>query len=205
MHLRDPEPPDPPADSKDSWRVTSVEASILVSGIQPKGVGWRKKSGEDATAREVQVMPRPTILTPTALARVVSLVAHGRSAAEIAREMGCTLGTLRVRCSQNRISLRRRTIGSREEKVTAMNLVPSAKANSAARRKSLDRVKQNRTVVSESSVEVCIELKVLLPQLTAEQLRERGALRGTSGSTLAAELLVTIARDGLYDAVLDGV
>jgi len=112
--------------------------------------------------------------------------------------MGCTLGTLRVRCSQNRISLRRRATGGREEKVTAMNLVPSAKANAAARRKSVDR-----TVVSESSVEVCIELKVLLPQLTAEQLRERGTLRGISGSTLAAELLVTIARDGLYDAVLD--
>lgn len=85
-----------------------------------------------------------------------------------------------------------------------MNLVPSAKANSAARRKSADRVKQNRTVVGESSVEVWIELKVLLPQLTAEQLRERGAFRGISGSTLAAELLVMIARDGLYDAVLDG-
>jgi len=148
-------------------------------------------------------MPRPTILTRTALARVVSLVAHGRSAAEIASEMGCTLGTLRVRCSQNRISLRRRATGGREEKVTIMNLVPSARANAAARRKSVDRVKQNRTVVSESSVEVCIELKVLLPQLTAKQLRERGTLRGISGSTLAAELLVAIARDGLYDAVLD--
>jgi hypothetical protein len=84
-----------------------------------------------------------------------------------------------------------------------MNPVPSAKANAAARRKSVDRVKQNRTV-SGSSVEACIELKVLLPQLIAEQLRDRGALRGVSDSTLAAELLVTIARDGLYDAVLDG-
>jgi len=45
---------------------------------------------------------------------------------------------------------------------------------------------------------------VLLPQITTEQLRQRAALRGISGSTLAAELLVTIARDGLYDAVLDG-
>jgi hypothetical protein len=50
----------------------------------------------------------------------------------------------------------------------------------------------------------CIELKVLLPQTTTELLRQRGALRGISGSTLAAELLVTIAHDGLYDAVLDG-
>jgi hypothetical protein len=80
-------------------------------------------------------------------------------------------------------------------------------ANAAAQRKSVDRVNtvdQSRTVVSESSVEVRAELKVLLPQITTEQLRQRGALRGISGSTLASKLLVTIARDGLYDAVLDG-
>jgi hypothetical protein len=86
-----------------------------------------------------------------------------------------------------------------------MDLVPSPEAG-AARRKSVDRantVDQGRTVVAESSVEVHIELKVLLPQITTEQLRQRGALRGVSGSTLASELLVMIARDGLYDAVLD--
>jgi hypothetical protein len=55
----------------------------------------------------------------------------------------------------------------------------------------------------ESSVEVRTELKVLLPEITTEQLRQRGALRGISGSTLASELLVMISRDGLYDAVLD--
>jgi hypothetical protein len=104
-------------------------------------------------------MPRPTILTQAALARVVTLVDHGRSAAEIANEMGCTLGTLRVRCSQLGISLRRRR-GT--------------------------------------------ELKVLLPQITTEQLQQRGASRGISSSTLAAELLMRIACDGLYDAVLDG-
>ena len=138
-------------------------------------------------------MPRPTILTQAALARVASLVEQGRSAAEIATEMGCTLGTLRVRCSQFGISLRRGAT-SREETVTAMDLVPSAETNAATQRKSVDR---------RSSAEARIELKVLLPQITTEQLRQRGALRGVSGSTLASELLVAIARDGLYDAVLD--
>ena len=96
---------------------------------------------------------------------------------------------------------------SREEIVTARDLVASSEANAAAQRKSVDRVyadEQNRTVVSQSSAEVRIELKVLLPRIAAEQLRQRGALRGISGSTLASELLVTITRDGLYDAVLDG-
>src|SRR5215475_6167949 len=143
-------------------------------------------------------MPRPTILTEAALARVTSLVNQGRSPAEIASEIGCTLGTLRVRCSQLGISLRRRATRSREETMTAMDLVPSAEANAVARRNSADpvhTVERSRAAVSESSAEARIELKVLLPQITTEQLRQRGALRGISGSTLAAELLVTIARD----------
>jgi hypothetical protein len=71
----------------------------------------------------VRVMPRPTILTQAALAHVTGLVDQGRSAAEIASEIGCTLGTLRVRCSQLGISLRRRATASRKEAMTAMDLV----------------------------------------------------------------------------------
>ena len=95
----------------------------------------------------------------------------------------------------------------RKEAVTATDLVPLVETSPATRRKSVDQVytaEQSRVVVSESSAEARIELKVLLPQITTEQLRQRGALRGISGSTLASELLVTIARDSLYDAVLDG-
>ena len=151
-------------------------------------------------------MPRPTIFTQAALASITSLVDQGRSAWEIASELGCTLGTLRVRCSQHGISLRRRATSSREEATTAIDLVPSAEGNPVARRKSIDRVymvEQSEAVVGESSAEARIELQVLLPQITTEQLRQRGALRGLSGSTLASKLLVTIARDDLYDALLD--
>ena len=142
-------------------------------------------------------MPRPTILTHAALARVVTLVDHGRSAVEIAKEMGCTLGTLRVRCSHLGISLRRRAGGSRAKTVAAMDLV--------TRDRSGHRVdtEPSQLVVRESPAEVRVELRVLLPQITTEQLRQRGALLGISSSTLAEELLVMIARDGLYDAVLD--
>ena len=151
-------------------------------------------------------MPRPTIFTQAALASITSLVDQGRSAVEIASELGCTLGTLRVRCSQHGISLRRRATSSREEATTAIDLVPSAEGNPVARRKSIDRVymvEQSEAVVGESSAEARIELQVLLPQIITEQLRQRGALRGLSGSTLASKLLVTIARDDLYDALLD--
>jgi hypothetical protein len=153
-----------------------------------------------------QAMTRPTILTQAALARVASLVDCGHSATQIASEIGCTLGTLRVRCSQHKISLRRRGTNDREGTVAAMDLAPSAEAHASARCKSVDRadtVEQSRTVVGKSSVDVRIELKVLLPQITTEQLRQRSALRGISCSTLASELIMTIARDGLYDAVLD--
>ena len=152
-------------------------------------------------------MPRPTILTETALARVTSLVDQGRSAAEIASEIGCTLGTLRVRCSQLGISLRRRAAKSREEPMTAMDLISPAKPNAVMRHKSVDRaytVEQSRVAANESPTEARIELQVLLPQIITEQLRKWGAMRGISGSTLASKLLVTIAQDGLYDAVLDG-
>jgi hypothetical protein len=87
-----------------------------------------------------------------------------------------------------------------------MDPAPPAEASAAARCESVERVntvEQSRTVAT-SSADVRIEFKVLLPKMAIEQLRQRGASRGISGSTLASELLVTIARDGLYDAVLDG-
>ena len=150
-------------------------------------------------------MPRPTILTKAALDRVTSLVDQGRSAAEIADELGCTLGTLRVRCSQHGISLRRRAGGSFNETLTAVDLVAAPDANPVGRSKSGYRgYRVGRPIVGEASAEVNIELKIVLPRITAEQLRQRGALRGISGSTLAEKLLVTIGRDCLYDALLDG-
>ena len=58
---------------------------------------------------------RAGIFSPPVLSQISKLVAEGLSAAEIAEKIGCTLGTLRVKCSLNGISLRR----SREE--SAMN------------------------------------------------------------------------------------
>jgi len=146
-------------------------------------------------------MPRPTILTQAALARVASLVEQGRSAVEIANEMGCTLGTLRVRCSQRRISLRR-PHERREKTLIATNLVPSGQANAVCKSDDRNYTVSGRRSPSGGSY---TKLKLLLPQITTKQLQQRGALQGVSGSTLAAELLVRIVRDGLYDALLDGL
>ena len=87
-----------------------------------------------------------------ALIRV--LIEQGLSDLEIADRVGCTVGTLRVRCSQLKISLRR-------------------------------------------------PAKVVLPQAILDQLIQRAKLMGVSTTSLAADLLEEIARDDLYDAVLD--
>jgi hypothetical protein len=150
-------------------------------------------------------MSRPTILTEAALAQVKTLVKQGMSAAEIAREIGCTLGTLRVRCCQFGISLRRTGVNRREQPCDATELVVHGKVGSTrhvAQRPSAPI--ESRWAQPAAPSEPLVELKLRIPSLTEAQLRQRAALRGVSGATLAAELLVTIASDGLYDAVLDG-
>ena len=87
------------------------------------------------------------------------LIEEGLSDWEIANRMGWTVGTLRVRCSQLKISLRRKNATQRQ---------------------------------------------VVLPQFIFDQLHQRAATMGVATSVLVAELLKAIARDGLYNAVLDG-
>ena len=50
---------------------------------------------------------RKAILTQDKLASIPALVGEGLSNAEIAAQLGCTAGTLKVRCSKFGISLRR--------------------------------------------------------------------------------------------------
>lgn len=96
--------------------------------------------------------------TKTDPALIPILVGEGLSDLEIANRMGWTVGTLRVRCSQLKISLRRKIAAGRQ---------------------------------------------VVLPHGILDQLRQRAALMGVSAHALAADLLEVIARDSLYDAVLD--
>jgi hypothetical protein len=86
------------------------------------------------------------------------LVDEGLSDVEIAKRMGWTVGTLRVRCSRLKISLKRKT--------------------------------PNRG-------------QIVLPRRIFDQLQHRAAMMGVTTSALAGELLEVIARDGLYNAVLD--
>ena len=92
-------------------------------------------------------------------AMIAALIEEGLSDSEIANRMGWTVGTLRVRCSQLKISLRRKNATQRQ---------------------------------------------IVLPQFIFDQLHQRAALMGVATSVLVGELLKVIARDGLYNAVLDG-
>ena len=91
------------------------------------------------------------------------LIGQGLSNIEIANRIGWTVGTLYVRCSQLKISLRR----------------------------------------SSKKVRLKRWPKIPLPDDLFEQLRQRAKIMRVSAAELAVALLKEIARDGLYDAVLD--
>jgi hypothetical protein len=111
-------------------------------------------------------MSRKKILTKEVLASIPEMIARdGLNADEIAQKLGCKISTLKVRCSQAKISLR----GSRS-------------------RRKRRRSKKQYLRVSSGVV---------------ASLRNRAAALGKTEEVLACELLETIARDDLYDAVLD--
>jgi hypothetical protein len=127
-------------------------------------------------------MTRRAIVTPAALELVAKMVEQGVRAADIANEIGCTLGTLRVRCSQSKISLRPVRFTKREG--DRADYPHSCEAVSA-------------------SYHTGRRLSLWLPEEALIQLDEWAAMHGMSKTSLVAKLLVAIARDGLVAAVLD--
>jgi hypothetical protein len=106
------------------------------------------------------------ILTKAVLATIPEMVERdGMRADAIAEKLGCSIGTLKVRCCQARISLR--PPGSR-----------------------CGRPKGDRRTIRLNSAALAL-------------LQKRAAASGKSEAALARELIETIARDNLYDAVLD--
>jgi len=119
-------------------------------------------------------VPNAKRIPAAAFERIPVLLNQGLSALEIANAFGCTVGTLRVKCSQMGISLRRKSRG-----------VPGTRAPS-----------------SEGAV-VASRLTLSLPTTIMDQLQHRATAEGLYTSKLASRLIETIARDDLYEAVLD--
>ena len=123
-------------------------------------------------------MPRAKKIPAAALEQIPALLDQGLSAVDIANAFGCTVGTLRVKCSHTGISLRRKHAKTaRYLQTTPTPSMPSAAAVS--------------------------RLALQLPAMTMEQLEQGAKAKGVPASTLASMLLETIAREGLYEAVLD--
>ena len=106
------------------------------------------------------------------------LIDEGLTPSEIAKTIGCTLGTLRVQCSKLGISLR----------------VNRSHDRAALRIRDSQKTHQHRKPVTVS-----------LPANAVDAMKRRAAADGLSVSELAAILLQVIAEEDLYSAVLDGL
>jgi hypothetical protein len=109
---------------------------------------------------------RRIILTKAVLATIPEMVERrGMRAHDIAEKLGCKINTLKVRCSQARISLR-----------------PPGSAHSRPN-SDLRTIRLNRAALT--------------------LLQDRAAASGKTEAIIAQELIETIVRDNLYDAVMD--
>jgi hypothetical protein len=128
-------------------------------------------------------MPRPRKFTALMLRQIPALIDRGLTAEEIARMVGCTIGSLRVMCSKSKISLRRRNPDQSGEPRVETASTPS--------------------LFSSRAVDDHATIMVRLPNKTADLFRQKATTRGLSTATLATNLLKIIAQDGLWNAVLD--
>jgi hypothetical protein len=137
-------------------------------------------------------------LTPMAISKIRSWVEQGLSANEIAQNIGCTIGTLRVRCSQLKISLRH----SRDKNgARAVN----ATARQAPGRQIYEQFRKRSGGGHTAETDHGWNERLLVPvsEETVHKLQSQAALKGLSDSYLAATLLEKVAQDDLYNAILD--
>ena len=131
---------------------------------------------------------RQPMFTDAVLALIPTLVAQNVRPAEIAEYIGCTFGTLKVRCSEYKISLRtpdwrdRRKQRLVASKATTLTMLPKPVSSP-----------QQRTVQSS----------LMLSRVAMSRLRQRAEAGGMTEAQLASKLLETIGLDDLFDAVLD--
>jgi hypothetical protein len=114
------------------------------------------------------------------MAGIPVLVQQGLRAEAIAARLGCTVGTLKVRCSQQRISLRV------PKEVKTVPLVQALKPPTQKR-----------------SYAFALPTTLQLSRVAMSRLRQHAEAIGVNEAQLASGLLEAIARDDLYDAVLD--
>ena len=117
------------------------------------------------------------------MAGIPVLVQQGLNTEAIAARLGCTAGTLKVRCSQAQISLR---VPKEVKVVPLVPLTPAPKPP-----------KQKR------SYAFAMPTTLQLSRVAMSRLRQRAKATGMTEAELVTSLLEMIAQDDLYDAVLD--
>ena len=128
------------------------------------------------------------IFTNAVLALIPTLVAQNVPPAEIAERVGCTLGTLTVRCSEHKISLRTPNWRDRRKQrvvelgATTVTMLPKPMSSP-----------QSRTVQSS----------LVLSGVAMSRLCHRAEATGMTEAELVTTLIEMIAQDDLFDAVLD--
>ncbi len=171
-------------------------------------------------------MPNRAKVTPVIIPQIGVWLEQGLCAKEIAKKIGCTYGTLRVRCSQLGISLRRRGNPQHAETAAAGQERPVRKHIQVRNR---NRTRELLSVVEAPSVEPhhvppseefllpnrlhsCAKgvhaeglerLVIMLPESTAQQLSTRATSKGLSETIFASTLLQMVVQDDLFEAVLD--
>jgi hypothetical protein len=128
---------------------------------------------------------RPSILTKDVMAGIPVLVQQGLNAEAIAARLGCTVGTLKVRCSQAQISLRTPKV------VKVVPLVPLVPASPA------------KPQQSKQYIAFAVPTTLELSRVAMSRLRQRAEATGMTEAELVTTLIEVIAQDDLYDAVLD--
>jgi len=116
---------------------------------------------------------RNKMFTESVLAQIPRWAECGLRPVEIAEKIGCTVGTLRVRCSHYGISLRQPSRSRRPGRTGPMREAASA------------------------------DLVVILSEEIRVGLQERAGSLGLSNAELMSVLIETIDRDDLYGAVFD--
>ena len=144
------------------------------------------RSPDDMAKKLAPMQPRK-IFTPAVVSQIAIWLHQVLTSADIAERIGCTLGTLRVRCSQLGISLR----GGRAPRRAAM------------RRHRAADITLSELPATESLPDSPNHLVVAIPRVTLDHLRTRAQSKGISDAILAATLLEKIVEDDLYEAVLD--
>ena len=125
---------------------------------------------------------RPSILTTDVMADIPVLVQQGLNTEAIAARLGCTAGTLKVRCSQQGISLR----VPKEVKVVPLVPLPAPKPPQ-----------------SQPCFAFAVPTTLQLSRVAMSRLRQRAEATGMTEAELVTTLIEVIAQDDLYDAVLD--